>query len=312
MTDPTLKKVLRSRSVVFSRVSPEDKYRLVTLLKEMGEVVAVTGDGVNDTLSLKKSDIGVAMGKMGSDVAKEASDIVLMDDNFRTLTVAIREGRTIFKNLKKTILASITSNNGELTCVLLGFIGMAMGLPNPITAVQILAIDLVGEMLPLTALTFDPPEKGLLQEPPRDLNEHIINRRSLANLIFYGFWMGAAGFFSFVMIYKFGSATVGSARAGAYTGILMCQYVNILSRRTENTIFTPYLFTNRQLWGSFAISVVAVMVLIYPNAVNIWFGFERMVLTDWLYPAMGAGVFLFWHEIRKMAVNQLGIKSLKL
>lgn len=300
MKDNNLKKILQSRSVIFSRVSPQDKYRIVTLLKQMGDVVAVTGDGVNDTLSLKKSNIGVAMGKMGSEVAKEASDIILLDDNFRTLTVAIREGRTIFENLKKTILSSITSNNGELTCVLLGFIGVAFGLPIPITAVQILAIDLVGEMLPLTALTFDPAEKQLMEKPPRDLNEHIINRSSLINLIFYGFWMGAAGFFSFVMVYKFGSGTIESGRAAAYTGIIFCQFVNILSRRTSRTIFTKYLFTNPQLWGAFAISIIAVSILIYIPSVAIWFGFNSLSRTDLIYPAIGALVFLFWHEGHKL------------
>lgn len=299
MRDPKLKKVLQAKSVVFSRVSPEDKYRIVTLLKKMGQVVAVTGDGVNDTLSLKKSDIGVAMGKNGSEVAKEASEIVLLDDNFKTLTEAIKEGRTIFKNLKKTILASITSNNGELACVLLGFIGAAFGLPIPITAVQILAIDLVGEMLPLTALTFDPPEEHILEEPPRDLKTHIINRHSLKNLIFYGFWMGAAGFFSFVMIHHVGGKSVEAGRAGAYCGIILCQYINILSRRTEKTIFTKYLFRNKQLWASFLISIVAVLVLIYPPQVAVWFGFDALSLSDWRYPVMGMLVFLFWHELRK-------------
>jgi len=299
LTDRKLKKILKARSVIFSRVSPQDKYRLVTLLKEMGEVVAVTGDGVNDTLSLKRSDIGVSMGKMGSEVAKEASDIVLLDDNFRTLTVAIKEGRTIFINLKKTILSSITSNNGELTCVLLGLIGVATGLPAPITAVQILAIDLVGEMLPLTAITFDPPEKGIMKKPPRNLKEHILNKSSLYNLIFYGFWMGAAGFFSFVMVYKFGSGNVESARAAAYTGIIFCQFVNILSRRTERTIFTSYLFTNKQLWGSFLISLVAISLLIYVPAVALWFGFDSLSASDLMYPAIGALAFLVLHELGK-------------
>lgn len=300
MTDSKLINVLKARSVIFSRVSPEDKFRIVSLLKSEGEVVAVTGDGVNDTLSLKKSDIGVAMGKMGSEVAKEAAEIVLLDDNFRTLIVAIKEGRTIFKNLKKTIMASITSNNGELTCVLLGFVGVAFGLPVPITAVQILAVDLIGEMLPLTALTFDPPEAHILKEPPRDLKEHIINKKSLMNLIFYGFWMGAAGFFSFVMVYHVGGSSLESGRAAAYCGIILCQYINILSRRTEQSIFTRYLFTNKMLWGSFLISLIAVMILVYPPQVAIWFGFDRLTLSQWMYPIAGMLIFLFWHEIRKV------------
>jgi len=299
MTDAKLKHVLEEKSVIFSRVSPEDKFRIVSLLKQMGQVVAVTGDGVNDTLSLKKSDIGVAMGKMGSEVAKEAADIVLLDDNFSTLTAAIAEGRTIFKNLKKTILSSITSNNGELACVLLGFIGVAFGLPIPITAVQILAVDLVGEMLPLTALTFDPPEEHILNEPPRDLKEHIINKKSLKNLIFYGFWMGAAGYFSFVMVHHVGGASVESGRAAAYVGIILCQYINILSRRTDRSIFSRYLFTNSMLWLSFAISLVAVLVIIYPPQVAIWFGFEPLTLGEWLFPLIGASWFLLLQELRK-------------
>ncbi len=299
MTDVKLKKILKAQSVIFSRVSPQDKLRLVTMLKEMGDVVAVTGDGVNDTLSLKKSDIGVSMGKMGSDVAKEASDIVLLDDNFRTLNVAIAEGRNIYANLKNTILSSITSNNGELSAVLIGFIGMAIGLPAPITAVQILAIDLVGEMLPLTAMTFDPPEKSLMQKPPRSLKQHILNKNSYLNLIFYGFWMGAAGYFSFYMVTQVAGASVEAGRAAAYTGIIFCQFMNILSRRTERTIFTSYLFTNGWLWGSFLVSLIAISILIYIPAVAVWFGFESLGINLLTYPIMSALVFLALHELGK-------------
>ena len=304
LTDQKLKKILQARSVIFSRVSPQDKYRLVTLLKSMGEVVAVTGDGVNDTLSLKRADIGVAMGKMGSEVAKEASEIVLLDDNFSTLTRAISEGRTIFANLKNTILSSITSNNGELTCVLLGFIGILFGLPAPITAVQILAVDLIGEMLPLTAMTFDPPEKGQMEKPPRDLSDHIIKHSSLLNLIYYGFWMGAVGFFSFIMVHKIGGASVEAGRAAAYMGIIFCQWINILSRRTERTMFTSYLFTNPYLWGSFLFSLVAILILIYVPAVSVWFGFDAVPLEALMYPALGAFFFLLMHEKGK-ALNFL-------
>lgn len=299
LSDEDLRSILARRSVIFSRVSPEDKYRLVSILKESGDVVAVTGDGVNDTLSLKKSDIGVSMGKAGAEVAKEASEIVLLNDDFSTLVVAIREGRTIFHNLKKTIMSSITSNNGELSCVLLGFAGVAYGMEMPITAVQILAIDLVGEMLPLTAITFDPPEEHTMKRAPRDLNEHIINKKSLINLIFYGFWMGAAGFFSFFMVSKFGSGTVESGRAAAYCAIILCQFANIMSRRTERSVFTRYFFTNRQLLGSFAISAIAISILIYIPAVALWFGFESLSLYDWLFPIIGMLVFLGFHEGHK-------------
>ncbi len=308
MSDEKLKKVLRSKSVIFSRVSPQDKYRLVTLLKEMGDVVAVTGDGVNDTLSLKKSDIGVAMGKMGSDVAKEASEIVLLDDNFHTLVIAIREGRTIFQNLRKTILANIAANNAELTCVLIGFIGVAMGLPIPITAVQILAVDMAGEILPLTALTFDPGEKEIMERPPRDLNEHVINLGSFLRVLFYGFWMGLAGFFTFMMIYKVGGGSLESARAGTYFTIIICQFINTLSSRSEKTLFTRYLFTNPQLWGAILISILLITGFIYIPAIAVWFGFGAISAHDLIYPAIGAVTVLFWHEARKM-MKKLSGKS---
>ncbi|MBM2830789.1 MAG: family P-type ATPase, partial [Gammaproteobacteria bacterium] len=206
LPDTELMNILREQSLIFSRVSSTDKYRIVKLLKQMGEVVAVTGDGVNDTLSLKQADIGVAMGKLGSDVAKEAADIVLADDNFSTLVTAMREGRTIFKNLKNVILASINANLGELSVVCFGFVGVASGLPIPITAVQILAVDLIGELLPLMAVTFDPPERTVMEQPPRNPGEHIVNRHSLLDLFFFGILMGAAAYFSFYMVQKNGGS----------------------------------------------------------------------------------------------------------
>ncbi|MFH1012596.1 MAG: cation-transporting P-type ATPase, partial [Candidatus Peregrinibacteria bacterium] len=305
MSDAALSKVLASQSVVFARVSPDDKYRLVTLLKGMGNVVAVTGDGVNDTLSLKQSNIGVAMGKLGSEVAKEAAAIILLDDNFSTLVTAIREGRTIFANLRKTVLSTITSNNAELTCTLLGFIGVVFGLPMPITAVQILAVDLVGEMLPLTALTFDPTGRTVMVAKPRPLKEHIINRKSLMSLAFYGFWMGVAGFLAFIMVYRFGSGTVASGQTAAYSAIVLCQFMNILSRRTSLSVFGRYLFSNPKLWWAFLISSVVIGVMIYVPSVSVWFGFEGLSLKDWSYVAMGGLVFLGLHEGRKLLFSRV-------
>ncbi len=300
MSDAQLKRVLKSQSIIFSRVSPHDKYRIVVLLKQMGEVVAVTGDGVNDTLSLKKADIGVAMGKVGSEVAKQASEIVLLDDNFRTIVYAIREGRTIFHNLRKNILANIVANNGELTCVLLGFVGMAFGLPAPITAVQILSVDMLAEIMPLAALTFDPGEEGLMKESPRNLNEHVLNWKSLRGLVFYGFWIGAMAFFSFVMVHKVEGASLASGRAAAYLGIVFGQFMNILSARTEKSFFSRYLFTNPQLWISFAISLALISVIIYVKSVSAWFGFEAVSLPHLIYPAMGGLLILVLHEGEKL------------
>jgi Ca2+-transporting ATPase len=304
LPDAELKNVLRHRSLIFSRVSPADKYRIVKLLKQMGEVVAVTGDGVNDTLSLKQADIGVAMGKVGSDVAKEAAEIVLIDDNFGTLAVAIGEGRTIFENLRHVILSSITSNLGELSLVLLGFAGVAFGLPIPITAVQILAVDLIAEMLPLMALTLDRPERGLMAQPPRKLGEHIVNWRSLADLCLFGTLMGAASYVSFYMAFE-NEGSLGMSQASAYTTIALVQYVNILSRRTSRSVFSGYLLTNKGLLSALIVSLLVVLMIVNVPAIGRWFGFEPMRVTDWIWPVIGAGVFLTVFEMRKRTVEIL-------
>jgi Ca2+-transporting ATPase len=301
MDDEALNKALGNESVIFSRVSPQEKYRVVERLKKMGEVVAVTGDGANDTLSLKRADIGVAMGKQGSEVAKEASEIVLTDDDFTTLVVAIREGRTIYQNLKSVILASMTSNIGELSCVCLGFVGAAMGLPIPITAVQILSIDLIGEMLPLMALTFDPAEKRLMQRPPRRMGSHIINGHRLIELIVFGTLMGLGGYLSLFMVLQTGGSE-SMAQAATFLGILLIQYVNILSRRTLGSVFSGYLFSNPQLWLSLGLSFAVVSLITGNPDVASWFGFEALRLQDWLWPVLSALVFLGCFELKKKLI----------
>ena len=298
LSDTELKQRLSAQSLIFSRVSPADKLRIVRLLKQTGEVVAVTGDGVNDTLCLKQADIGVAMGELGSDVAKEAAEIVLVDDNFNTLAAAIREGRTIFQNLRRVIMASITSNVGELSVVILGFVGVAYGLPIPITAVQILAIDLIAEMLPLMAMTFDPPEPGVMRRSPRQLEDHIINGRSLVEVLLFGALMGLAGYFSFFMVLQTGGAP-GTAQAAAYAGIAVTQFVNILSRRSSRSVFTARSLSNPYIWGALGISLVAVLVTVNVPAIAPWFGFEPLRLVDWIWPVTGAVVYLGAFEVRK-------------
>jgi Ca2+-transporting ATPase len=297
-----LQALLRGDSLVFSRVSPGDKLLVVKQLKQLGNVVAVTGDGVNDTLSLKQADIGVAMGKLGAEVAKEASEIVLTDDDFTTLVTAVREGRKIFQNLRNVILSSLTSNIGELSCVCLGFAGTTFGLPLPISAVQILSIDLIGEMLPLMALTFDPAEAGLMRQPPRKLGAHIVDARRLAELILFGALMGASGYLSFYMVLATGG-TSAMAQAGAFAGIVLAQYVNILSRRSNTSVVGRHTFANRQLWVALVASFVLVSVMVSVPAIGIWFGFEPLRPQDWLWPSAGALVFLLCFEGRKSLVN---------
>jgi Ca2+-transporting ATPase len=299
MDDAALRRLFDEQSLIFSRASPTDKFRIVKLLKDAGQVVAVTGDGVNDTLSLKEANIGVAMGKLGSDVAKEAAEIVLIDDDFTTLVNAVREGRTIFQNLASVILCSITSNIGELSCVCLGFIGVAFGLPIPITAVQILSVDLIGEMLPLMSLTFDPPDRGLMREPPRKLGVHIVDGRRLAELGLFGLLMGISGFASFYIAQLAGAST-GTSQAAAFTGIILTQFVNILSRRSPASVFNAQLFSNPQLWLALSVSLAVVATIVTVPAIGVWFGFEPMRAEHWIAPVVCAGLFLGCFEVRKL------------
>lgn len=308
LSDDALSTLLGEPSLIFSRVSPRDKLRVVNLLKEAGQVVAVTGDGVNDTLSLKRADIGVAMGRQGSEVAKEAAEIVLIDDDFTTLVNAVREGRTIFQNLRSVILSSITSNIGELSCVCVGFVGAAFGLPIPITAVQILSIDLIGEMLPLMALTFDPAEPTMMRQPPRKLGSHIIDGRRLAELVLFGTLMGMVGYVSFYMVLR-GGGSVGQAQAAAYTGIILTQYTNILSRRTSDSIFRRYLFSNRHIWFALMISFPTVATIVTVPAVGLWFGFEPLTPEHWIWPIVGALAVLSCFEAMKLVTRSTNHRS---
>lgn len=298
-------------SLIFSRVDPQDKLRIVKLLEEQGEVVAVTGDGVNDAPALKRAHIGVAMGQKGTDVAKEASELVLLDDSFPTLVHAVREGRTIYNNLKKTVLASMTTNGAELTAVLLGLLGVALwNWAIPILVVQILAIDLLAEILPLTFLTFDPPSEAMMISPPRKREEHIINKYTGTEVIFLGFLIGALAFgnFAFYMVREGITLTVDNigtlhyavATTLAYLTIAYCQFFNILSRRYNySSLFNRNLFTNKILLGSIVFSIGMVFVGVYGPYISDVLEFAGPTLEGWLQVLAAACVYLSVFELLK-------------
>lgn len=305
MSDEELTEILmKGGSVIFSRVDPEDKLRIVKLLQAQGEVVAVTGDGVNDAPALKRAAIGVAMGRTGTDVAKEAAELILLDDSFPTLVEAVKEGRTIYHNLKKTVLASMTTNVAELVVVLLGLAGVAVGnWAIPILAIQILAIDLLAEVMPLTFLTFDPPAPKVMSLPPRDRKEHIMNLSSSIEVLLFGGLIGALAFanFGFFMsreglkltMEMLKSPDFARASTLSYLTIAFCQFVNIMSRRYEDkSIFNENFFNNRILLGSIGVSIILILFVVYGPFLKGFLSFSGPTFLDWVYVLGAAGIYL--------------------
>ncbi len=315
MSDSELVKTMEKHdSLIFSRVDPEDKLRIVDLLEKEDEIVAVTGDGVNDAPALKRAHIGVAMGEKGTDVAKEASELVLLDDSFPTLVHAVREGRTIYNNLKKTVLASMTTNGAELTTVLAGL--AAIGLLGwgtwaiPILVIQILAIDLLAEIMPLTFLTYDPPSEALMRSPPREREEHILNRFTSTEVVFFALLIGALAVGNFwyylqshdvsllgatkpIMLYA-------KATTVSYLTIAFCQFMNIMSRRYEyESIFNRNFFSNKIIVYSILASIGLIFMGVYGPVISDFLEFASIGLQGWIQVVVGAGIFLSGHEILK-------------
>ena len=201
LSDKKLEEILKDkkRHVIFARSKPEHKLRIVETLKALGEVVAVTGDGVNDAPALKRADIGIAMGIAGTDVSREAVNMVLADDRYSTIFSAIEEGRTIYENLRKFVFYVFSCNIGELLTV---FAGILMGLPAPLTALLILAVDLGTDVLPAIALGIDPEEKGIMEKMPRDPKKKIMDWGFTRRFLFLGTVIGITVVSTFIWSLK--------------------------------------------------------------------------------------------------------------
>jgi Ca2+-transporting ATPase len=328
MSDLELLHKLIYSNLIFARTSPEDKLRIVNLIKKAGEIVAVTGDGVNDAPALKRADIGVAMGKTGTEVAKDSSEIILLDDSFGTLVAAVREGRTIFQNIKKSTFTSLTTNTGELTAVLLSLAAAALfKTPMAILGLQILAIDLVGQLLPVTALTWDPTQEAVMGQAPRNPSDHLFNRKTLWDMTWTGCLMGAIAFANFLFLFqrngfnpwKIDAANPLYFRATTltYVSLVFVSWMNVLSKRTEEkeTVFNRYLWSNGRLLLSFVASLLLVCGLVYIPIVQNFLSTGSLTWGDWLYAAAGALIYLAIYEcvkwverLRKKAHATQGLK----
>ncbi len=285
---------------VYARVSPRHKAKIVEALKERGHVVAMTGDGVNDAPALKRADIGVAMGITGTDVSKEASDMILADDNFATIVSAVRQGRIIFDNLKKFIYFLLSCNISEVLTV---FIGMIVGFPLPLVPAQILWINLVTDGLPALALGVEPPERDVMEHPPRKLGENILAVRKQLWLGWQGLIITGGALASFILAnyllgfdwnaspHAVGTANLEAARTILFTTMVLSQVFHAYNMRSERrSFFLSAPWENRWLFGAFGISVALQLAVVYLPFMQKLFNTHAPSASAWLLILLCAAI----------------------
>lgn len=310
MSDAKLRPLALRGGVIFSRVAPEDKLRIVQLIQKSGRIAAVTGDGINDAPALKRADIGVAMGKTGTDVAKESAEIILLDDSFNTLVNTVQEGRVIYQNIHKGTLACFTSNSAELVVNLISLTAATLlHVPLAISVMQILAIDLVAELFPIAALGKDKADGELMDDKPRNPKDHILNRRAIWDLIWCGILIGSFAFINYLLFFDRqgviaqhltpNSTVHMQATALTYLTIVLCQLANILQRRTRAGFFSRYQFHNRQLWLAMGASMFCVLNIIYNPWIAPYFKSAPLGWVDWLYALGAALLFILIREFQR-------------
>jgi|TARA_B100001971_G_C18260456_1_gene586300 Ca2+-transporting ATPase len=285
--------------VIYARVNPEHKIKIVDALKKKGHIVAMTGDGVNDAPALKKADIGVGMGITGTDVSKEASGMILTDDNFASIVNAVEEGRGIYDNIKKFVEYLLSSNLGE---VLTLFIAIMLGFPLPLIAIMILWINLVTDGLPALALSVDPPDPNIMERKPRNPKEKIISNPIIVRMFIVGITMmiGTLAIFKF---YKPETDLI-YAQTIAFSTLMFYQMFNVLNCRSElNSLFKIGVFTNTKLWGAILISIL-LQILVIHTPLSTFFKTVPLTLMDWVYVVLVSSSVLITVEIYKLVVSK--------
>jgi Ca2+-transporting ATPase len=291
---------------IYARVNPEHKHKIVEALQKKGHVVAMTGDGVNDAPALKKADIGIAMGITGTDVSKEASDMVLTDDNFASIVNAVEEGRGVFDNIRKFFVFLLSGNIGEVAII---FILIMLGFPTPLTATQILLVNLVTDGLPATALSVDPFEPGAMKRKPRRRDEKI--QKGLGNfLLGYPLLMTIVAVTLFLLEFK-GTGNIERARTFAFLTIVFFElYQSFASRSTIFPSLKVGLFKNKLLLAATAISFVVAVAVVYLPQMQTLFGTAPLHPPEFLTVLLLSSVgFIYLETSKAIKSKKMGLKT---
>jgi magnesium-transporting ATPase (P-type) len=320
LNDEAIVDAVNQGNVIFARVSPEQKLRIVKVLKKSGEIVAVTGDGANDAPSLKEADVGVAMGVSGTDVAREAADIVLLDDSFESIVKAVESGRAIYENIRKFIVYVFSHNWAELIPFLL-YALLYPGLPLPLLVVQILAIDLGIDVIPSLALSREPPELGIMQEPPRSIKERLFTSRVLLRSFYVGVITAIGAMYGCLSAWTAGGWSLGMALPAdslvyikgitmTFAGIVVAQVGNVLAcRTTKQSIFKTSLAANKWILLGIVSQLSILSLLVYVPFLQKLFGTTALGVADWAFLALLPIAVVIAEEIRKFFARRLSKAS---
>ena len=310
------------KTSVYARVSPAHKLRIVDALQADGNVVAMTGDGVNDAPALKSADIGIAMGVTGTEVTKEAANMLLVDDNFATIVEAVREGRCILDNIRKFLRYLLSGNIGEVLTVFLGVVGAGViGLTGtaagaggavvvPLLATQILWINLVTDSWPALAMGVDPPTDDVMAKAPRRLSDRVIDARMWSGAIQIGLVVAIVTLLTMDIYLPGGliegTHDVATARTAGFTVLVLAHLVNAFSARSETTSAFAHLFANPWLWGAIALSLLLQVAVVNLDFLNLAFGTVPLTFDQWLLCTGMASLVLWYSELRKLAGRAWG------
>ncbi len=301
------------KTSVYARVSPAHKLRIVAALRADGNVVAMTGDGVNDAPALKAADIGIAMGMTGTEVTKEAAKMILADDNFATIVEAVREGRGILDNIRKFLRYLLSSNMGEVLTVFLGVVGAGViGLKGagdvvvlPLLATQLLWINLITDSGPALAMGVDPPTDDLMARQPRHVSERLIDVRMWAGVVQTGVVIAVVTLLT-MDIYLPGGLIEGTydlvtARTAGFTVLVFTSLFTCFNARSDTASAFTHLFVNPWLWGAVALSALLQVAVVNLGFLNLAFGTAPLAFDQWLLCIAMASVVLWFSELRKLA-----------